>query len=67
MKSKAARDAINCIIEDKLRHGLNPPKKVYRYGNTCKTILDNLSEIIDTPLTLEEQTYLNERKKRFGS
>lgn len=67
MKSKAARDAVNCIIEDKLRHGLNTSKKIYKYGNTCKTILDNLSEIIDTPLTLEEQTYLNERKKRFGS
>lgn len=67
MKSKAAQDAINSIIEDKLRHGLNTSKKIYKYGNTCKTILDNLSEIINSPLTLKEQTYLNGRKKRFGN
>ena len=65
MKSKAARDAINCIIEDKLRRGSNPGKRTPYKGG--RSILGNLSELIDKPLTLEEQTYLNERKlKNMG-
>lgn len=61
MKSRAARDAINSVIQDKLQHGLKPGKCTpCVYGNN---ILYDLSEIIDKPLTLEEQLYLNERKK----
>ena len=65
MKSKAARDAVNCIIEDKLRHGSNPGKRTPYKGG--ESILGNLSELVDKPLSLEEQTYLNGRKKRFGN
>lgn len=62
MKSRVARDAINSVIEDKLRKGSVPGKlTACTYGNS---ILEDLSEIIDRHLTLEEQLYLNERKSK---
>jgi hypothetical protein len=62
MKSKQARDAIVSVIDDQLNRGLTKPVQVFKYNSANKSIFETLSGMLERPLTLYHQLYLNERK-----